>query len=52
MRLFKCAGSLDVFWPLENNKTVTNTSAILEPEAIEYSGGVILDLGSSHKSVT
>jgi THO complex subunit 2 len=52
MRLFKCAGSLDVFWPLENNKTVTNTSAILEPEAIECSGGVILDLGSSHKSVT
>ncbi|KAJ6762448.1 THO COMPLEX SUBUNIT 2, partial [Salix koriyanagi] len=51
MRLFKCAGSLDVFWPLDNIKTVTNTSAILEPEAMEYSGRLILDLGSPHKSV-
>ncbi|KAJ6291128.1 hypothetical protein OIU76_023225 [Salix suchowensis] len=49
MRLFKCAGSLDVFWPLDNIKTVTNTSAILEPEAMEYSGRLILDLGSPHK---
>ncbi|KAJ6975265.1 THO complex subunit 2-like isoform X1 [Populus alba x Populus x berolinensis] len=51
MRLFKCEGSLDVFWPLDSNETVTTTSANLEPEAREYSGRVILDLGSLHKPV-
>ncbi|KAJ6877618.1 THO complex subunit 2 isoform X1 [Populus alba x Populus x berolinensis] len=51
MRLFKCEGSSDVFWPLDSNETVTTTSANLEPEAREYSGRVILDLGSLHKPV-
>ncbi|XP_061946656.1 THO complex subunit 2-like isoform X6 [Populus nigra] len=51
MRLFKCEGSLEVFWPLDSNETVTTTSANLEPEAREYSGRVILDLGSLHKPV-
>ncbi|KAI5567276.1 hypothetical protein BDE02_13G079300 [Populus trichocarpa] len=51
MRLFKCEGSLEVFWPLDSNETVTTTSANLEPEVREYSGRVILDLGSLHKPV-
>uniref|UniRef100_A0A6N2KZT1 THO complex subunit 2 n=1 Tax=Salix viminalis TaxID=40686 RepID=A0A6N2KZT1_SALVM len=51
MRLFKCEGRLEVFWPLDNNETVTTTIANLEPEARECSGRVILDIGSLHNTV-
>ncbi|KAF9670401.1 hypothetical protein SADUNF_Sadunf13G0064400 [Salix dunnii] len=50
MRLFKCEGRLEVFWPLDSNETVT-TTANLEPEVRECSGRVILDIGSLHKTV-
>ncbi|KAJ6379604.1 hypothetical protein OIU76_016278 [Salix suchowensis] len=51
MRLFKCEGRLEVFWPLDNNETVTTTIANLEPEARECPGRVILDIGSLHNTV-
>ncbi|XVF43449.1 hypothetical protein PTKIN_Ptkin02bG0040900 [Pterospermum kingtungense] len=41
MRLFKCQGSSDVFWPLDDNET--------ESESKDDSGRVILDLGPPRK---
>lgn len=46
MRLFKCQGSSDVFWPLDDNEASNVTMANLESEATEYPGKVVLDLGS------
>lgn len=51
MRLFKCGGNSDDFWPLDDNETVTTTTANLESEPAEYSGKVILDLGSPRKLI-
>ncbi|KAM1011881.1 hypothetical protein ACFX2C_047172 [Malus domestica] len=52
MRLFKCQGSSDVFWPLDNIDTQSITSASSESEATEHSGNVVLDLGSPWKPIT
>ncbi|CAB4273698.1 unnamed protein product [Prunus armeniaca] len=52
MRLFKCRGSSDVFWPLDNNDTQGITSANSESEAAEHSGNLVLDVGSPSKPVT
>lgn len=46
MRLFKCQGSSDVFWPLDNNDASSSTAANSESEATEPSGNLVLDLGS------
>ncbi|XP_044488002.1 THO complex subunit 2 isoform X2 [Mangifera indica] len=46
MRLFKCQGSSDVFWPLDDNDTSNITTANLESAPIGYPGKVVLDLGS------
>ncbi|KAJ0095475.1 hypothetical protein Patl1_15606 [Pistacia atlantica] len=46
MRLFKCQGSSDVFWPLDDNEASNVTTANLESESTEYPGKVVLDLGS------
>lgn len=41
MRLFKCQGSSDVFWPLDDNET--------ESESRDDFSQVILDLGPPRK---
>ncbi|KAJ9135684.1 hypothetical protein P3X46_032837 [Hevea brasiliensis] len=51
MRLFKCEGSSDVFWPLDDNEVVNSTTTNMECEQAEYSGKVILDLGSPQKPI-
>lgn len=51
MRLFKCEGSSDVFWPLDDNEVVNSTTTNMESEQAEYSGKVILDLGSPQKPI-
>lgn len=48
MRLFKCQGSSDVFWPSDNNGASSFTTANSESEAIEPSGNLVLDLGSQN----
>lgn len=47
MRLFKCEGSSDVFWPLDDHETGSN----MDSEQTEHSGEVILDLGSPQKPI-
>ncbi|EEF34845.1 tho2 protein, putative [Ricinus communis] len=47
MRLFKCVGNSDVFWPLDDNDAVST----VDSEQTESSGNVILDLGSSQKPI-
>ncbi|XP_021832088.1 THO complex subunit 2 isoform X1 [Prunus avium] len=51
MRLFKCRGSSDVFWPLDNNDT-QGITANSESEAAEHSGNLVLDVGSPSKPIT
>ncbi|KAF3432078.1 hypothetical protein FNV43_RR26817 [Rhamnella rubrinervis] len=46
LRLFKCLGSSDVFWPLDNNDDSSSTAANSESGATEPSGNLVLDLGS------
>ncbi|KAI9168848.1 hypothetical protein LWI28_002735 [Acer negundo] len=46
MRLFKCQGSSDVFWPLDDTGGANVTTVNLESEFTEDPGKVILDLGS------
>lgn len=45
MRLFKCQGSSDVFWPLDS------TEALKESEPTVSSGKLVLDLGPSRKPI-
>ncbi|XVE74551.1 hypothetical protein DITRI_Ditri12bG0026000 [Diplodiscus trichospermus] len=45
MRLFKCQGSSDVFWPLDDNEAANTTLACSESESKDDSSRVILDLG-------
>ena len=50
MRLFKCQGGSDIFWPLDgNDANVAGNNSDLEPA--ECSADVVLDLGSSQKLV-
>ncbi|XVF03003.1 hypothetical protein REPUB_Repub04eG0223200 [Reevesia pubescens] len=49
MRLFKCQGSSDVFWPLDDNEAANITMSYLESESKVDSSRVILDLGPSWK---
>ncbi|PPS08311.1 hypothetical protein GOBAR_AA12331 [Gossypium barbadense] len=49
MRLFKCQGSHDVFWPLDANGTADITVACSESESKDDSSRVILDLGPPRK---
>lgn len=49
MRLFKCRGTLDVFWPLDSNDESSITSN-LESDAAATSS-VVLDLGMPHKPI-
>lgn len=49
MRLFKCQGSYDVFWPLDANGTADITMACSESESKDDSSQVILDLGPPRK---
>lgn len=51
MRLFKCEGSSDVFWPLDNGDATNIATTNMESEPIEYSGNVVLDLGSPRKPI-
>lgn len=51
MRLFKCQGSSDVFWPLDDNDATNISNTNLESELTEYSGNVVLDLGSPRKPI-
>ncbi|KAK2635529.1 hypothetical protein Ddye_030321 [Dipteronia dyeriana] len=46
MRLFKCQGSSDIFWPLDYTRGANVTTVNLESELTEDPGKVILDLGS------
>ncbi|KAK8627665.1 hypothetical protein V6N13_135270 [Hibiscus sabdariffa] len=50
MRLFKCQGSSDVFWPLDVNETADITMTCSESENKDDPGCVILDLGPPRKS--
>lgn len=52
MRLFKSPASSDVFWPLDNSDAQSITSANSESEAIQHSGNVVLDLGSTWTPIT
>ncbi|XWS64052.1 hypothetical protein CRYUN_Cryun06bG0153900 [Craigia yunnanensis] len=49
MRLFKCQGSSDVFWPLDDNEAANITMAYSESESKDDSSRVILDLGPPRK---
>ena len=49
MRLFKCQGSSDVFWPLDDNEAANITMAYSESESKNDSSRVILDLGPPRK---
>ncbi|XP_038907239.1 THO complex subunit 2 [Benincasa hispida] len=50
MRLFKCQGGSDIFWPLDgNDANVVGNNSDLEPA--ECSADVVLDLGSLQKPV-
>ncbi|GMI75252.1 EMBRYO DEFECTIVE 2793 [Hibiscus trionum] len=49
MRLFKCQGSSDVFWPLYVNETADITMACSESESKDDPSRVILDLGPPRK---
>ncbi|KAK7836681.1 tho complex subunit 2, partial [Quercus suber] len=51
MRLFKCQGSSDVFWPLDDSYATNISTTNLDSEPTEYSGNVVLDLGSSKKPI-
>ncbi|KAM3705521.1 hypothetical protein ACB094_03G087500 [Castanea mollissima] len=51
MRLFKCQGSSDVFWPLDDSDATNISTTILDSEPTEYSGNVVLDLGPSKKPI-
>lgn len=51
MRLFKCQGSSDVFWPLDDSDATNISTTNLDSEPTEYSGNVVLDLGSSKKPI-
>lgn len=51
MRLFKCQGSSDVFWPLDGNEATSISAAERESETTELSSKMILDLGSPEKSI-
>ncbi|XP_050231755.1 THO complex subunit 2 isoform X2 [Mercurialis annua] len=48
MRLFKCEGNSDDFWPLDDTEAVSTTDV----EQKENSDNVILDLGSPQKHIT
>ncbi|XP_022991162.1 THO complex subunit 2-like isoform X1 [Cucurbita maxima] len=50
MRLFKCQGGSDIFWPLDGNdaNVASNNS---DSESAECSADVVLELGSSRKPV-
>ncbi|KAJ7955431.1 THO complex subunit 2 [Quillaja saponaria] len=52
MRFFKCQGSPDVFWPLDDTNVANNASANSESETDEHSGNVVLDLGSARGSIS
>lgn len=50
MRLFKCQGGSDIFWPLDgNDANVVGNNSDLEPA--ECSADVVLELGSLQKPV-
>ncbi|CAN1296054.1 THO complex subunit 2 [Linum perenne] len=52
MRLFRCEGSSEVFWPLKDSDATSSTaSANMESEPSGYSGNLILDLGSTKKPI-
>lgn len=51
MRLFKCQGSSDVFWPLDDNETGNITMAYSESESKDDLSRVILDLGPPRKPI-
>ncbi|KAA8529838.1 hypothetical protein F0562_034393 [Nyssa sinensis] len=51
MRLFKCQGSSDVFWPLHCNETTNTSSPETKCEASDSSGKLVLDLGSPLKPI-
>ena len=51
MRLFKCQGTSDVFWPLDDSDATNIASTNLASEPTEYAGNVILDLGSPRKPI-
>ncbi|XWS34347.1 hypothetical protein CRYUN_Cryun21dG0031800 [Craigia yunnanensis] len=49
MRLFKCQGSSDVFWPLDDNEVANISMAYSESESKDDSSHLILDLGPPRK---
>lgn len=51
MRLFKCRGTSDVFWPLDDSDATHIASTNLVSEPTEYSGNVVLDLDSPRKPI-
>ncbi|KAJ6816641.1 THO complex subunit 2 [Iris pallida] len=51
MRLFKCAGSADIFWPLDNVEQENPPSAENDSDLSSSSSDVILDLGSLQKAI-
>ncbi|CAN0870401.1 THO complex subunit 2 [Linum grandiflorum] len=52
MRLFRCEGNSEVFWPLkDSDATASTSSANMESEPTGYSGDLILDVGSPKKPI-
>ncbi|XP_022776562.1 THO complex subunit 2 isoform X3 [Durio zibethinus] len=49
MRLFKCQGSSDIFWPLDDNQAANITIAYSGSESMDDSSCVVLYLGPPRK---
>ncbi|XP_057960883.1 THO complex subunit 2 [Malania oleifera] len=51
MRLFKCPGNADVFWPLDDSEATAISTVEKDSETADLTGALVLDLGSPHKPV-
>lgn len=51
MRHFKCQGSSNVCWPLDDSEATDMETGNLDSEPIDVANKVILDLGAPRKAI-
>lgn len=51
MKLFKCQGNSEILWPLDDSDATNIATTIAESEPTEYSGNMVLDLGSPRRPI-
>ena len=52
MRHFKSRGGSNIFWPLDDAESTNMSTAEKESDSIDFSGEMILDLGTPWKPIT